>query len=149
MAETSIVKTEICRTRNREEAINILLPNLLGVVYMRGSYNPGPLDYPGHANVWLGSKLFIAVKQITARCYSLTVYEHPESVWYGNQVFSAELHILSTIKCVEGRIRVCKWRRGQWEDIIARDVAPERTISDLATGEVSASGAGSLPTAER
>ena len=126
----------VSQMRIREDALGILLPKFLGILWECGAGDRlGDIDSSFAAK--LEGEINLGAIEIDVARYCLHVYS-PTARSKSDKVFSA--HIAD--RCIadpahfrywRGRCCLLSWKRGEWEDQIAAHGAAPRTIAHVLT----------------
>ena len=133
----------VSRTRSRDEALAILLPKFLGVLWEKGK--PGGAAHPGDVRAIPGdviatidSELGIGASVLGDGRFILHAYASTERVPW-TKVFSIHLGDRSVVEDPRffrhwlGHCGILTWKRGLWEDRIAALKVEPRTFAHLMT----------------
>lgn len=121
MRDISQLGVSLSTTRNRDHVIRQLLPKIFAIIRDRGRTNAGHLGIAAPVN------------DLTLSAYAIDPYRVALSVYWPVKgellkVFSAYVVRDPRLsgdpdfyRYMDGQVGVLRWRRGQWEDLIAAD----------------------------
>lgn len=122
----------VSQLRSRNEALQILIPKMLGILWERGRVDrQGPLTAIIDADIELGGYVLGCGR------FGLHAYARSGPLSWP-KVFSAHLGDRSITDPAhfpywEGRCGILNWKRGPWEDRVVTQHAEPRTFAHLMT----------------
>jgi hypothetical protein len=127
----------VSQVRSRDEALEILLPKFLGILWETGKVDKGIGALHGNVTAFIDGEVELGGFVLGYGVFGLHAYAPTaRSPW--TKVFSAHLGDPSVVDPSYfpywgGRCCILSWKRGRWEDrIVAKREAP-RTVAHLLT----------------
>lgn len=133
---------QLCKTRNRDQVLNILLPKFLGVLWRGAPCPKGPPDQNddrlrvGGAVVQIEKDFAIGGDALPGAGYSLYAYFRQAGLdWV--KVFSVQVadrpFTESRFDYWGGRCAILSWKRGPWEDRLCAEPDEPRSLAHVHT----------------
>lgn len=126
MTHSQDVFPKVSATRNREQALSLLLPKILCILSEKGQpgrrAEPGELVCPGDIIARVNSELEIGVSALREEAVIVHAYLRTD-IFNSKKVLSVHLTKQDFgdpqfFRYWDGRCGILSWRRGTWEDAI-------------------------------
>ena len=123
--------------RRRDEALHLLIPKLLGVLWEAGRADKGPSAIPGKVTAHIEPQIEVGGYLLGPGRFGIHVYVPTDGTQI-TKVFSAHLGDFSVadprfFTYYGGKCSILSWKRGAWEDCIVAEKVEPRTVAHLMT----------------
>jgi hypothetical protein len=128
---------KVSLVRRRDEALHLLIPKLLGVLWEAGRADKGPSAIHGKVTAPIESQIEVGGYLLGPGRFGIHVYVAIDGAEI-TKVFSAHLGDPSVVDSrlfpyYGGRCGILSWKRGPWEDRIVAEKIEPRTVAHLMT----------------